>query len=90
MDIICTLADPGSINGWGKAGLGLDGAIDHRLGLLEKAQIGGRGRTAMARGVPLEAEPGYTCYLKGVCSTGISQTDRGDIAKGNLYQVSIE
>ena len=33
----------------------------------QKAQkLGGGGRTAMARGVPLEAEPGYACYLKGV------------------------
>lgn len=61
MDIICTLADPSGINGWGKAGLGLDGAIDHRLGLLRIAKLRGVGRTAMARGVPLEAEPGHEC-----------------------------
>ena len=26
----------------------------------------GRGRTTTAKGVPLETEPGYKCYLKGV------------------------
>lgn len=34
MNIICTLANPSGINCWGKAELGLDGAIDHRLELL--------------------------------------------------------
>ena len=33
VDIIRTLADPSGINGWGKTGLGLDGAIHHRLKL---------------------------------------------------------
>ena len=33
MDIIRTLADQSGINGWGKPGLGLDGAIRHRLKL---------------------------------------------------------
>ena len=26
----------------------------------------GRGRTTTAKGVPLEAEPGHKCHLKGV------------------------
>lgn len=40
MDIIRTLADPSGVNGWNKARLGLDGAIDHRLGMLEMTQEG--------------------------------------------------
>lgn len=58
MDIVCTLANPRGVNGWGKARLGLDRAIDHRLGLLGKVKTREVGSTAMARGVPLEAEPG--------------------------------
>lgn len=66
MDVISTLADPSGINGWGKAGLGLDGAIDHRLGLLGRAKSQGVGHTAMARGVPLEAEPGHEYQSRSV------------------------
>lgn len=65
MDIICTLAYPRGINGWGKAGLGFDGAIDHCLGLSVRTRIGEVGRTAMAKGVPLEAEPGHVFLVEG-------------------------
>ena len=58
VDIICTLANPLGVNGWGKARLGLDRATDHCLGLLGKEKIREVGGTAMAKGVPLEAEPG--------------------------------
>lgn len=61
MDVIRTLANPSRVNGWAKARLGLDGAIDQRLGLLGAVKLKEAGRTAMARGVPLEAEPGYQC-----------------------------
>ncbi len=61
MNIICTLANPGCVDCWGKARLGLDGAIDHRLGLLGIATFKVVGRTAIARGVPLEAEPEHEC-----------------------------
>ena len=76
MDIIRTLADPGGIDGWGKAGLGLDGAIDHRLGLLAKPENGGWRRTAMANGVPLEAEPRHACQLKGWVNSTKNLTHR--------------
>lgn len=66
MDIICTLADPRGIDGWAKAGLGLDAAIDHRLGLSGLVRIEELGLTAMANGVPLEAEPGHAIQLKAV------------------------
>lgn len=59
VDVICALANPSGINGWGKVGFGLDGAIDHCLGLLECMGLCQIGHTAMARGVPLEAEPGH-------------------------------
>lgn len=61
MNVIRTLANPSRVNCWGKARLGLDGAIDHRLGLLGIAKFKVVGRTAMARGVPLEAEPEHEC-----------------------------
>ena len=66
MDIISTLADPNGIDGWVKAGLGLDAATDHRLGLLGIAELRDAGHTAMAKGVPLEAEPGHECQWKDV------------------------
>ena len=34
VDVIGALADPGGVYGWREAGLGLDGAVDHCLGLL--------------------------------------------------------
>ena len=64
MDIIRTLADPSGINGWVEAALGLHTAIDHRLELLEIAEFGRVGHTAMAKGVPLEAEPGHETSIE--------------------------
>ena len=61
MDVICTLTDPCGINGWGKAGFGLDGAVHHRLYLSALQENVGVERTAIAKGVPLDAEPGDEC-----------------------------
>lgn len=66
MDIISTLADPSGIDGWVKAGFGLHATIDHRLGLLGIVRFRDAGHTAMAKGVPLEAEPGHECQSKNV------------------------
>ncbi len=66
MDIISTLADPSGIDGWVKAGFGLHAAIDHGLGLLGIAGFRVVGHTAMAKGVPLEAEPDHECQSKNM------------------------
>ena len=61
MYVICTLTDPCGINGWGKAGFGLDGAVHHGLYLSALQENLGGDRTAIAKGVPLDAEPEHGC-----------------------------
>ena len=76
MDIVCTLAYPSGINGWDKAGFGLDGTIHHCLVLLAVYDTAGWKHTAMAKGVPLEAEPGHECYLKAAGCLFMGLTDQ--------------